>query len=259
MTLKEACERAGLSVKDVSLALDVHINSVKGWMEGKKPPTPQTFRHFCELCGANPKEVIVKGKNDMVPLTLSAARYNAGYTIEGVASTLGCSYGTLQSMEYNKRFIPNETKIKLCELYNVTPEMLGWKVRQKKEEDQMKRETITATEKDTTGAYDWNPGAPEITEQDRMTMDLACAQEEAERYRLMYNASEERVTQLEDELKSKDDVLRAALEVNAERLQENNDLNEIIEVMQKDINRLNHLVLELKAECYDYIKNSTPF
>ena len=257
MTIKEARERAGLTVEEAAKKIGIAKGTILDWEKEKKVPSSIMFVTACAAYNASPKDVIIIGKNDQDPLTLSGARYSAGYSAEAAASIVGVSYGTLRSMEYGTCLISEEQKAKLCELYGIAPEDIRWP--RDKEQAPKKIELEPVPEPDPSAEPEWNPGAPEMTEQDRMLMDMACAQEMVEQAKQQISAYEEYIGEMEEKAKAKDDVLRAALEVNAERLKEINGLHEIIDVMQKDINRLNHRMIELKAELYDVYKENEIF
>lgn len=259
MNLKEARKKSGLMIAEAAKEIGATENMIKGWENGSAP-TPRIFKLACKVYGVNPREVIVTGKNDQDPLTLAGARYNAGYSQDEAANDIGVSYGTLAAMEYGTCLISDVQKAALCELYGIKVDDIIWPRDKKKEEDKsVKRENVAVIPEDTTGQYEWEPGAPEITEQDRMVMDLACAQEEAERYRLLYNAAEERVAELEKEQIDREDVIRQALEVATEREQEIRRLRDINEVLRRDNDFLDHAIIEVKAECYDLLRGRDPF
>lgn len=251
MTIKEARERAGLTVEEAAKKIGIAKGMILDWEKEKKFPSPTMFVTTCAAYNASPKDVIIIGKNDQDPLTLSGARYSAGYSVEAAATKVGISYGTLRNTEYGTCLISDEQKEKLCELYGIAPEDIRW--------PRDKEQAPKGTAPKPASEPEWNPGAPETTEQDRMFLDLACAQDMVEQAKQQIAAYDEYIGELEEKAKAKDDVLRAELEVNAERLKEINSLHEIIAVMQKDINRLNHRVLELKAELYDAYKENAIF
>lgn len=257
MTIKEARERAGLTVEEAAKKIGIAKGMILDWEKEKKFPSPTMFVTACAAYNVSPKDVIIIGKNDQDPLTLSGARYSAGYSVEAAASIVGISYGTLRNMEYGACLISEEQKAKLCELYGIAPDGIRWP--RDKEQAPKKVELEAVPEPESPAEPEWNPGAPEMTEQDRMLLDLACAQEMVEQAKQQISAYDEYIGEMEEKAKAKDDVLRAALEVSTERLKEINSLHEIIAVMQKDINRLNHRVLELKAELYDAYKENEIF
>lgn len=251
MTIKEARERAGLTVEEAAKKIGIAKGMILDWEKEKKVPSPTMFVTTCAAYNVSPKDVIIIGKNDQMPLTLSGARYSAGYSVEAAAPKVGISYGTLRNMEYGTCLISDEQKAKLCELYDIAPDDIVWPRDQKEEPKKVKLEPAPEPE--------WNPGAPETTEQDRMVMDLACAQDMVEQAKQQIAAYDEYIAEMEEKAREKDDILRKALEVSAERLQEINSLNEIIDVLQKDVNRLNHRMIELKAELYDVYKENEIF
>lgn len=251
MTIKEARERAGLTVEEAAKKIGIAKGMILDWEKEKKVPSPTMFVTACAAYNVSPKDVIIIGKNDQMPLTLSGARYSAGYSVEAAASIVGISYGTLRNMEYGTCLIRDEQKAKLCELYGIAPEDIRWP----RDKEQAPEETAPKPASEP----EWNPGAPEMTEQDRMFLDLACAQDMVEQAKQQISAYDEYIGEMEEKAKAKDDVLRAALEVSAERLQEINSLHETIDVMQKDINRLNRRMIELKAELYDVYKENEIF
>ena len=257
MTIKEARERAGLTVEEAAKKIGIAKGMILDWEKEKKVPSPRMFATACVAYNVRPRDVIIASKNDQEPLTLSGARYNAGYSVETAATEVGISYGTLRNMEYGACLISEEQKAKLCELYGIAPEDIRWP--RDKEQAPKKIELEPVPEPESPAEPEWNPGAPEMTEQDRMLLDLACAQEMIEHFKHQIAAYEEYIAEMEEKARAKDDVLRAALEVSAELLQEINSLHEIVDVMQKDINRLNHRMIELKAELYDVYKENAIF
>lgn len=281
MTIKEARERAGLTVEEAAKKIGIAKGMILDWEKEKKVPSPTMFVTACAAYNVSPKDVIIIGKNDQEPLTLSGARYSAGYSVEAAATKVGISYGTLRNMEYGACLISDEQKKKLCELYGIAPEDIRWPRDKEQAPKKIELEPVPEPESPAEPEWNpgapemteleavpkpgssaklkWNPGAPEMTEQDRMFLDLACAQDMVEQAKQQISAYDEYIAEMEEKARAKDDVLRAALEVNAERLQEINSLQVTIDVMQQDINRLNHRMIELKAELYDVYKENEIF
>lgn len=257
MTIKEARERAGLTVEEAAKKIGIAKGMILDWEKEKKVPSPTMFVTACAAYDVSPKDVIIIGKNDQDPPTLSGARYSAGYSVETAATATGISYGTLYSMEHGGCLISNEQKAKLCELYGIVPEDIRWPRDKEQAPKKIKLEPVP--EPESPAEPEWNPGAPEMTEQDRMLMDMACAQEMIEQFKQQIAAYEEYIAEMEERARDKDDILRAALEVNADRQHELQSLYDENDILQKDVNRLNHRILELKAELYDAYKENAIF
>ncbi len=58
--LKEARKKAGLKQSDVAEKLGVKGGTISNWELGKADPDIDSFVAFCEICGADPIEVMNK-------------------------------------------------------------------------------------------------------------------------------------------------------------------------------------------------------
>lgn len=266
MNIKEARERAGLTIAEAAEKIGTTGGVVKDWEKGKAP-LPNTFKKLCVAYDVSPKEVIVEGRNDQLPLTLPGARYNAGLSVEKAATEMGLSYGIVQSMERGLAIISEERKAKFCELYGITADEIVWP-RDKAPEKQ----SIYASDPALSAQPEWNAGAPEHLPEDQHIIELEKAHDEikALKERLsFYEESEEgeiiglrslteqykqQIADLTEEAAGNKEEAQAYVQTILELKVELNEQKNKVSSLRLENTRLERQVIELKAEAYDLMK-----
>jgi len=236
MTLKEARERKGLSIAEAADKIGVHETTVQNWEIGKNLPTAPMFFYACQAYGADPRDIPIPGKNDMRPLTLKGARYNAGMTVLDVAEELQMDKGSVYNYEEGRRTIPAGTVTRLCELYKVLPEEIELPNINyyHKEEESVNKDNKTQTTYNT-GEYDQIPGAPEKTELDKLLEDIEDYKNHIEKLTGQVKELEKEVMKREKIREALEDKIRA---LEAKVIPESSEIT----------------ILRLKAELYDAYK-----
>lgn len=171
----------------------------------------------------------------MRPLTLKAARYNAGMTVLDVAEELHMDKGSVYNYEEGRRTIPAETVARLCELYKVSPEEIELpNINYYHKEEKSVNKDNNGQAIYTVGEYDHIPGAPEKTEMDKLLEDI-------EDYKNQIEKLTDQVKELENEVIKREEIrkkLEDKIRTLCERIPENTEIT----------------ILRLKAELYDAYK-----
>ncbi|HET6209443.1 MAG TPA: helix-turn-helix transcriptional regulator [Jatrophihabitans sp.] len=119
--LRRVRSERGLTIRDLSLLLDVSAQAATAWEQGRSTPSPGHLRSLAEVLRISTDDLLRTPLNEA---DLASLRERAGLSATEVARSVGVHRSALSEIERGYRKLPNQLRSQLAVLYGREPAMI---------------------------------------------------------------------------------------------------------------------------------------
>jgi transcriptional regulator with XRE-family HTH domain len=120
--LRRARSERGLTIRDLSLLLDVSPQAATAWEQGKSAPSPRHLRELAAVLRITADDLLRTPLNEA---DLASLRERAGLSATEVARAVGIHRSALSEIERGYRKLPDRLVGELASMYGRDKEVIG--------------------------------------------------------------------------------------------------------------------------------------